>query len=597
MLATFRKYTGLMFVVLILLFVGLVFFGSSSQSLLSGPKVIHAHGRGFTQQEFTRLSVSPGRMLRRLAEGFGPKYQAIDPYLRRMGVVTYSGFVFGSEQQISYLVNRISLQQAMKEFGVYASTAEIETFLKETIFWEGGAFNEKAYLEFEEDELQPLGMTLKDLNEVMGEIIALQRLEEILGAGVGEAREAVLSDYLATTQRVSYKLVTFPLTKYELAQDPSEVDILTRWEENKGNYMSKSKRKLSYILARPDYVALEKIKKGQNKPKEGEDNKPEASEPEPIACEPQTTEPETTEPEATEPETTEPDVTKPDVTKAIGPDVFKPLPPTPKDTALTPDERQAAVVALGVKFDQLWDRLYEDPEADLALLAAKLGFEVKVTELVEKEALPAELNGTLLDKRGKTGADVIFERELGEPADVNRMGNDQWLLFRLVEVIDPKELSYEEARTEVRLDIIKERGTNAMKEAAKEKHAALAEALKDGKNFDDATEKLELKPIGRKDVTRPREQISGAAQTEFELCIKTNPGALSEVFTEEDENLGINRSIFVFVDKREVFANPALESDIDTQLERARTRNQSFVLDNWFAQRAAKADLTLPETE
>ncbi|MFP6876620.1 MAG: SurA N-terminal domain-containing protein, partial [Roseibacillus sp.] len=309
MLATFRKYTGLMFVVLILLFVGLVFFGSSNQSLLSGPKVIHAHGRGFTQQEFTRLSVSPGRMLRNLAEGFGPKYQAIDPYLRRMGVVTYSGFVFGSEQQISYLVNRISLQQAMKEFGVYASTAEIETFLKETIFWEGGAFNEKAYLEFEEDELQPLGMTLKDLNEVMGEIIALQRLEEILGAGVGEAREAVLSDYLATTQRVSYKLVTFPLTKYELAQDPSEVDIKTRWEENKGNYMSKSRRKLSYILARPDYVALEKIKKDKNEPKEGEDNKPEASEP--IACAPQATEPETTEPETTEPETTEPETTEP----------------------------------------------------------------------------------------------------------------------------------------------------------------------------------------------------------------------------------------------------------------------------------------------
>ncbi|MFP6879372.1 MAG: SurA N-terminal domain-containing protein [Roseibacillus sp.] len=594
MLATFRKYTGLMFVVLILLFVGLVFFGSSNQGLISGPKVIHAHGRGFTQEEFTRLSVSPGRMLRRLAEGFGPKYQAIDPYLRRMGVVTYSGFVFGSEQQSSYLVNRISLQQAMKEFGVYASTAEIENFLKETIFWEDGAFSEKAYLEFEEDELQPLGMTFKDLNELMGEIIALQKLEEILGAGVGEAREAVRSEYLASTQRVSYKLVTFPLTKYELAQDPSEVDIKTRWEENKGNYMSKSRRKLSYILARPDYVALEKIKQDKSKPNEGEDNKPATSEPELIACEPQTTEPETTEPETTEPETTEPETTEP---KAIEPDTLKPLPPTPEDTALTPDERQAAVVALGVKFDQLWDRLYEDPEADLAVLAAKLGFEVKVTELVEKEALPAELNGTLLDKRGKTGADVIFERELGEPADVNRMGNDQWLLFRLVEVIDPKELSYEEARTEVRLDIIKERGTNAMKGAAKEKHAALAEALKDGKSFDDATEKLELKPIGRKDVTRPGEQISGAAQTEFELCIKTNPGALSEVFTEEDETLGINRSIFVFVDKREVFANPTLESDIDTQLERARTRNQSFVLDNWFAQRAAKADLKLPETK
>ena len=84
MLETFRKYTGLMFVVLILIFVGLVFFGSSNQ-VITGPKVVSAHGKGFTQPQYQRFAVKPTRLIQRLlASG------------RSSGMQGYLTFVGGS---------------------------------------------------------------------------------------------------------------------------------------------------------------------------------------------------------------------------------------------------------------------------------------------------------------------------------------------------------------------------------------------------------------------------------------------------------------------------------------------------------------------
>jgi ABC-type Co2+ transport system permease subunit len=87
MLEIFRKYTGLMFVVLILLFVGLVFFGSSGRSSLGGKTVVTAHGRGFTQNDFRRFAVNPTRMLGSLVQATQFRaYQPLNPYLARIRI-------------------------------------------------------------------------------------------------------------------------------------------------------------------------------------------------------------------------------------------------------------------------------------------------------------------------------------------------------------------------------------------------------------------------------------------------------------------------------------------------------------------------------
>lgn len=550
MLETFRKYTGLMFVVLILLFIGLVFFGSSGQSL-GGKKVVTAHGRGFTQNDFRRFAENPTRLIGALIQSTQFRaYQPLNPYITAVG-----GGGQSQDQVLEFLVNRLSLQKAMKEFGVYASTAEIETFLKEEIFWNDGAFDQEAYLEFEKNELQPLGMTLKDLNELMGEVIAVTKLGEFMGAGVEASKEVVLQNYLARDQRVSYKLVPFPLTKYELDQDPSEEDITAEWEANKSKYLSKAMRKVSYIVAKPDFDALEKAKAEREKKAKEADGEAKPTTPEGEAP--------------------------------------KPKPVVDPPVKLDQVERNAAIIELGTTFDMMFDELYDGASIDS--LATKYNLKLSNTELVEKEALPAELTANLQDARNKSGSDSVFEALLEKPK-VHRLGEDQWLCFQVKEIVEPKELTYEEARENVRLDLVKSRAMKAMEEDAKEKRKAVAEAIAGGKTFAEATAALELKPISRSNVTMPRGG-AGAAMTEFREALKTNPGELSEVFTEDNETLGIKRSFFLLVDKREVYENTNLDTLIEAQVDSATTRDQNLVLYNWFAEQRATADLRLAETK
>jgi hypothetical protein len=619
MLEIFRKYTGLMFVVLILLFVGLVFFGSSGRSSLGGKTVVTAHGRGFTQNDFRRFAVNPTRMLGSLVQATQFRaYQPLNPYLTTIG-----GSSQDQDQILEFLVNRLSLQKAMKDFGVYPSTAEVETFLKESIFWVDGAFDQQAYLDFEKEELQPLGMTLKDLNEIMGEVLAITQLGEIMGAGVEASRESVLQNYLARDQRVSYQLVNFPLIKYELDQDPAEEDIKAEWEESKGSYLSKHLRKVSFMVASPDYAALEKekadllkkdveieeaevkeaevkeaeVKEAEVKEaevKEAEVKEAEAKEAEAKEAEvkeAEAKEAEVKEVEAKEVEAKDVEAKDAEAKDAEAKDEVKPKPVDDPPVKLTAEERQAAIIKLGGKFDQMLDDLQLNGTS-IAELASKYNFTIITTELVNKAALPAQLADDLQDVRNKTGVDVIFESDLNK-AKVNRLGTDQWLFFQVLEIIEPKELSYEEARDEVRLNLVRSRAMKAVEKDAKEKHETITEALAGGKTFAEATAALELKPITRRNATALE---AGAEMSEFRLCITTNPGELSEVFTEANEDLGINRSIFLLVDKREVYENPNLETVLDTQVDSQKTRNQNMVLYNWFAQQRATAELTLPET-
>ena len=54
-----------------------------------------------------------------------------------------------------------------------------------------------------------------------------------------------MGQYLANTQRVSYKTVAFPLAEFEEKEMPAEEQLKKHWEENKGGYLSKPMRRIS----------------------------------------------------------------------------------------------------------------------------------------------------------------------------------------------------------------------------------------------------------------------------------------------------------------------------------------------------------------
>jgi hypothetical protein len=96
------------------------------------------------------------------------------------------------------------------------------------------------------------------------------------------------------------------------------------------------------------------------------------------------------------------------------------------------------------------------------------------------------------------------------------------------------------------------------------------------------------------DTTRPPASAS-AALTAFNLAAKTNPGELSEVKVDtSDEPDAVNRAIFAYVEKREVYENKNLDTLIKDQVEQTEQRLRELAFQNWFAEQRTAAEIKFP---
>ena len=206
MLETFRKYTISMIVVLVVVFVGLVFFGAGSSGFgISGPAVLEAYGRKFDQRQLRKFEERHTRLITRLSLSAPGDTQALGEYARILGLG-------GSSKD--FVINRLTLQKAMADFGLQASTAEVESFIKETLFWQDSGFNVVAYDDFVKVEMGALGATVKNLNELVAEVICLTKLQEVLSAGIEVSRDLTKIDMLSAQQRITYDVLSYPVTGF-----------------------------------------------------------------------------------------------------------------------------------------------------------------------------------------------------------------------------------------------------------------------------------------------------------------------------------------------------------------------------------------------
>ena len=252
---------------------------------------------------------------------------------------------------------------------------------------------------------------------------------------------------------------------------------------------------------------------------------------------------------------------------------------------MSESEKKEAVLALGDKIDDLLIRM--DDGETLAVAAASLGLEVKSTGLVQQDKMPGEFSSSFRNASG-TASDAVFQAGEGT-SKVHGLGDDQWIYFQVEEVVEPAELSFEEAKEQVKEDLVKELAMNAMKAEAEEKHQAITTALEQAdKTFAEVSKELELAPMEVTEATTIG--IDDGRRREYAIASTVNPGKLSEVTTDDNEAYGPTRSFFVYVEKREVEENPAIETVIDMQLEQRVVFNRRSVVANWFSQQRAIAD-------
>lgn len=548
MIENIRRYTGLIFIVIVLLLLGFVFMDTSGFFRRSGTggTVVTIEGRAYSASEFRKLGASPYDLIPRLGD------------YRLYGFLNaLHGDAENEENRaIQFFTGRILLRDAREEFGIHPSDEAVDAYVREIRGFQTpppagsppgtpGDFNAEAYRNFSSKTLGSYGMVERDFRELIRDVIALDELRALIGGGLEGSRRLAEAVAVERAQQIEASVASIEMEPFREQLDPSDEELKEWWETRKGAYTTEQKVKVSYVLASPEYP--EEI---QDKPKP-----------------------------ADAPEKTEEEQAAEDEAKAERADKRKEI-----DKQIANDT------------DNFITRVNDTEGKAFEEEAEKLGWEVKSTDWITRATLPADLR--LRTRSSATGtqlAETIFSLSMG-PDPLARytnaipVGEAQFLVVRLDEFEESREKTFEEAKDEVREQYIAENAGEALEKEVEEKTAALKEAIAGGKSFDDAAKELGLEPrkLGPWGMSDSLDNEFNARQI-FQLASTVNPGDFAEPFISDD------RAVIIHVDARQVIKDDNRGQQIDQISAGLRGQLQQRAFDAWLRQRIQEAQVTTPQ--
>lgn len=576
MIENMRKYTGLMAVVFVLLGAGFLFtmndIGGSRGGGGSGPTMLEAKGHTLDQQAWQRM----GNTTLQLSSEIGmhsyinflmaPDANQLQQSVQ-LGRYGYNYYTMMrknlSEQDINrFIVNRIILQDSMISMGLYASEEEVtETLKSSPIFSNQGKYDEKAYTIFVEKRLGRLGMTEKDMREIIRESLCLNRLVSIVGGGITPVKSAVQDMVEAQNQTVTLAKIVFNRDDYVEKEKPTEEEIKTYWESHQDAYKTDEQRRISYIL-------LQLPPEEQEKPEEKKDTK--------IAT--------TDEEKAAETAKLEAEATA---------------------KAEKAEKRRVAGKALTQEINNTYQSIFDSEKAkkplDFSAIVSSENRTVVTTELFTRSNLPKELAELTLrgsSNRNRPLAEDIFKitqskNDYDLVSDPLPVGENGWIIFTLDGVVDPVLLDYTAARDKARAKLIGENATQKVKQAAIDQRTALLKLMKEGKAFDQSAKDSGLTPIQvgpfSNNGTPPKDEPS--ARQLHNLASGLNPGELSETIDESD------RSLFFYVERRELEDSEQNKLNLERATDGAKVDLMMRTYLSWIKNEYVKANVKGLTTE
>lgn len=547
MIENLRKYTGLIIVVFVILFISFFFLDSSSvRNLNSGNAILKIAGRTYNDKEFNNLGSSSLELTSNLARSgdFG-LYQFL------MSLST--GATSQNDAAEKFFVGRMILRQAKEEFGVFPGDEEISAYLRTLRVFAGpdGKFNPETYTNFIEKGMGRLGMTEKDLRELASDVLASKKINAIVGSGLGADREAVARNLALENQLISGNIGRLELSPFEDKIQPTEEEIKKYWETISDSFTTEARRKFTYIIASPVMP---------------EDAKSDATPPESLAD------------AAASEEAKKAAAKKKDEEKA-------------KRATELAEQRRTKQLELDTLVDDFLFDLEQQKGAGFEELAKANGWEIKTTELFPRSATPKDLDVKMrASSRGGNAVDQLFlVKETSDPfskiSEAIAIGENQWIVGRLDTEEKSRPKTFEEARAEARAQYISEKAIEAMKTAANEAVTKINLLLAAGKSFAEAakeagiTETKEFTAIAS--TYRPDE--ASEPKNLFEAARNIDPGSIAEVIVESD------RAFIVHVAKREVVKAADAVARIDAEVKSRITENETYAFASWIAARTEDA--------
>ena len=579
MLENIRKYTGLFIVVLVLIFVGLIFIqsNSSGRGPGSGPVLAKTNHKTYSLED-----LRDGERHIRLAQRLSAESNRIGNPSTRFGteaafdILSYLGTLQAAnssetKDQVNFLVHRTSFERAKKEFGLDASQDEIELYQREKIFTNReGIFDDKAYKDFTEKGLKGLSVTINDVNDFIGDVIAFKALSNLLGTGVIADEKAAQESFIAQTQEITLSTCSLDLESFIEKVEVTDEEVKTYWQEHRGRYLSEAKRRLTYIVATPDFEKALATKKEE-----------------------MATKAKTPAEEAENAEKTAEEIAAADKAKM-------------EAMVLTPQERKKVVDELSLIIEEnIWIILQNEIEngadkVDLERLAKKEGYEIKTTELLPISELPTDLRGSVRGSRKTVqqeleAASITSGNLMDSLGEILGIGQENWLLFRVDEAEEPSEKTFEEAKDTARNDFIQEKGEEALATAIESAREEVAKAISEGAAIKEAAEAQGLKVTSQLGLsafgTVPGEPN---ARDLFRLASQTKSGEVSKA----EVMLPLkDRGLFVYVEEREFVESDQNKSGLQQAGANQTQDLQTILLQHWFSAEYQKADVEFVKTK
>jgi hypothetical protein len=546
MIENIRKYTGLMIVVFVILFISFFFLDSSSvRNMGGGQAILKVAGRTYNDKEFRSLGSSSFELTSNLARSgdFG-LYQFL------MGLST--GATSQDDAAEKFFVGRMIIRQAKEEFGIYPGNDEISAYLKTLRVFAGPdqKFNPETYRNFIEKGMGRLGMTEKDLRELASDVLASKKITAIIGSGLSPERDAVAKNLALENQQITGDVAKIELSPLEEKIQPTEEEIKKYWETLSDSFTTEPRRKFTYIIATPTVTEEPKI-----------DDTPES-----IA------------------DTTASDEVKKAASKKKDEEKAK------RATEFAEARRKQQLETDSLVDDFLF-KLEEQKGVGFEELAKSNGWEIKTSELFPRSASPKDLDVNLRSSsRGGKAVDQLFLiKETSDPfskiSEAVAVGENQWVVARLDGEEKSRPKTYEEARADARAQYISEKAAESMKTAANEAITKIKTSLTAGKSFAEAAKDAgiaETKAFSSITSTYKPDGANEPANL-FEAARNVDAGSIAEAIIEAD------RAFILHVAKREVVKEPNAAARIDNEVISRANENEIAAFTSWITARTAAA--------
>src|SRR4051812_17432670 len=235
MITIMRKHHKWLMIVIAILAIPFIFyFNKSDLSKERQTDLGRIYDRPLTLVEFQR-SVR----LWTLAQMMGMNSLVQDMMMRPMSQ---------DEAYVNFAFNRVVLDHEARTLGIRPTTPEIVAFVKTLAPFQGtNGFDPAKYNEFVQNRLPALGFNEGQIEEVVSDQLTLNRLKDLLGAGLHVADSETKEYYNQAYGKLQVAVVRFREEDFQKNVNVSDEEVAKYYEAHKAELNTEEKRKVEFV--------------------------------------------------------------------------------------------------------------------------------------------------------------------------------------------------------------------------------------------------------------------------------------------------------------------------------------------------------------